>query len=450
MGKATSVAALEGDKPTRRQWKWTALAAMANYIDAGSIVAGASGLGLWQTYFHMSNSLVGLLGAISSNAISAGVGALIGGRICDKFGRKKIYSWDLLVYAFGLLWIIFAIKAWMIVVGYIIVGLAVGADVPASWTVIAELAPTKSRGKLSGLAQALWNTGPMVCLLLAAALSPLGVLGTRLVFVHLFIIALVTWMMRRGMAESIRWQQASGTRSAAERKTSDYGGLSRDGYRALFTERHIGALVFLISMYGLWNLNAGTQGFFSPYILQTVGGESHAMSLIMGCLGFALGVLGNLFIFMPFIDRVNHRVFFGVSALLQVCGMALFGMFPLTIFVVLCNVVLGSLAGGFGQQAFFQLWSSELFPTMIRSTAQGVAFAVIRIGLGFWSFFVPILTATGFRSLAWILTSFLAASALIGIIWTPQTRGKTLEEIERERSGGLVAADAGGVSFHSE
>lgn len=112
---------------TKQQWKWTAVASMANYIDAGSIVAGGSGLSLWAAHFGMGNDLVGMLGAFSSNAISAGVGALIGGRLCDVHGRKKIYAWDLLVYAFGILLIIFAVKAWMLFVGYVIVGLAVGA-----------------------------------------------------------------------------------------------------------------------------------------------------------------------------------------------------------------------------------------------------------------------------------------------------------------------------------
>lgn len=137
---------------------------------------------------------------------------------------------------------------------------------------------------------------------------------------------------------------------------------------------------------------------------------------------------------MPLSDRVNRRVLFGVSALIQVIGMSLLALFPLTPFVALLHVFLGGFASGFGQQAFFQLWSSELFPTMIRSTAQGLAFAVIRIGLGIWSLFVPVLTATGFTTLAWILTGFLIVSGLIGVIWAPQTSGKSLEEIEAERT----------------
>ncbi len=59
------------------------LAAMANYIDAGSIVAGAVSLPLWAKQFGFDDDFVSLLGAMSSNAISAGIGALIGGRICD-------------------------------------------------------------------------------------------------------------------------------------------------------------------------------------------------------------------------------------------------------------------------------------------------------------------------------------------------------------------------------
>src|SRR3954469_13755042 len=109
------------------RWKNTILAGLANYIDAGSIVAGAAGLALWAEQFHLSSGFVGIIGAFSSNAISAGVGALIGGWLCDQDGRKRIYQWDLLVYAFGLLWIIFAQQAGMLVFGYVLAGLAVGA-----------------------------------------------------------------------------------------------------------------------------------------------------------------------------------------------------------------------------------------------------------------------------------------------------------------------------------
>jgi inositol transporter-like SP family MFS transporter len=64
---------------TGQQWKWTVLAGMASYLDAGSIVALAAGLALWQEYLGMSSTTVGLLAALGPNAFGAAIGALIGG-----------------------------------------------------------------------------------------------------------------------------------------------------------------------------------------------------------------------------------------------------------------------------------------------------------------------------------------------------------------------------------
>ena len=47
---------------------------------------------------------------------------------------------------------------------------------------------------------------------------------------------------------------------------------------------------------------------------------------------------------------------------------------------------------------------------------------------------LPVLTATGFTRLAWILTAFLCVSGLIGTIWAPRHEGKSLEQIEAERA----------------
>src|SRR5579864_8410515 len=184
---------------TAEDWKNTILAGLANYIDAGSIVAGSAALALWVTQFHLTAAFIGLIGAFSANAISAGIGALIGGRLCDYFGRKKIYQYDMLFYAFGMLWLVFAFEPWMIVVGFVLVGLAVGADIPASWSLIAEMAPAGGRGKHSGLAQVLWYLGPVVVLILFFLLAPLGILGARIVFAHLAVIGLLLTLLRSRM-----------------------------------------------------------------------------------------------------------------------------------------------------------------------------------------------------------------------------------------------------------
>ncbi|HWS81802.1 MAG TPA: MFS transporter, partial [Rubrobacter sp.] len=100
----------EDSHVTGQQWKWTVLAGMASYLDAGSIVALAAGLALWQEYLGMSSTTVGLLAALGPNAFGAAIGALIGGRLGDLFGRKRIYQYDLLVYGLGTLLIVFSLN----------------------------------------------------------------------------------------------------------------------------------------------------------------------------------------------------------------------------------------------------------------------------------------------------------------------------------------------------
>jgi inositol transporter-like SP family MFS transporter len=324
----------------------------------------------------------------------------------------------MLFYAFGMLWLVFAMQPWMIIVGFILVGLAVGADIPASWSLIAEMAPSDRRGKHSGVAQVLWYLGPVAVLGMFLVLAPLGVLGARLVFAHLAIVALVLTALRSRMKESALWEDAQAKSQSAP------------GVAALFTPGHLKSMLFLIGMYGIWNLWAGTNGFFFPYILRTVGSQSQAASVAMQAAGFFVAMISIGLVFMRYSDRRNQRLLIATSAVIQIVGMALLAIFPLTTPIALAYLVLVWFGSGFGAQSFFQLWSAELFPTLLRSTAQGITFAVVRISLGLWSFFVPVLTSTGFTRLAWILCGFLLISGLIGTIWAPRNEGKSLQEIQ--------------------
>jgi inositol transporter-like SP family MFS transporter len=91
----------------------------------------------------------------------------------------------------------------------------------------------------------------------------------------------------------------------------------------------------------------------------------------------------------------------------------------------------GALAG----EAFYKVFSQELFPTMLRGTAQGITFGVARLLLGIWSFFIPTLANSGIRTIAALLTLFLFISGTVGFFFMPDTSGKSLEQIESERSG---------------
>lgn len=435
----------EEEQVTGQQWKWTTLAAMASYIDAGSIVALGAGLAIWSTAFGMSAATLGILAALGPNAFGAALGALIGGRLGDLLGRKRIYKYDLLVYAFGTLWIIFAFNAPMLFIGAVIVGLAVGADVPTSLALVGELSPSKARGKLMGLTQVAWSLGPIVTLVLAFALSPLGLLGIRIVFAHLFVVAIVTWALRRGMVESARWTAASN--AATAERTSDPSEQPEEApvpadplaprrLRNLFSGPNLSALIFTGTIYLFWNLAAGTFGIFLPYILSTLGAQSQGASVALSALSFILTMLAVIFIFMPFSDRSHgaRRLIWGTGAVMQVSAFIVPVILPFTTPVAILTIVLFGTGGALAGEPFYKTWSQELFPTILRTTAQGLSFGVARIFLGIWSFFVPILATTGFTTISISLAAFLTISGVVGFFFMPNTSGKTLEEIEEERS----------------
>ena len=118
--------------------KSTIAVSLTNYLDAGAIVAGASGLTLWQQYLGLTEGHLGLLNAISANCLGAAIGAIMGGFLADKYGRKAIYTYNMLVYMLGVALVMFSVNFPMLLAGFLVTGISVGVGVPASWTYISE------------------------------------------------------------------------------------------------------------------------------------------------------------------------------------------------------------------------------------------------------------------------------------------------------------------------
>ncbi|MCV7283100.1 MFS transporter [Mycolicibacterium flavescens] len=414
-------------------WRATIAVAMSNYIEAGSIIAIATSLAFWQAEFGISNFAVGLLAALSANAFGAAIGAILGGPLCDRFGRKAIYTFDLLVYMVGVLLAAFAANYAMLLTAFIITGIAVGAGVPASWTYIAEQAPSEGRAKHVGTAQLAWSIGPLIGFALAAALAPLGLLGSRLIFLHLFVVAAVVWWVRQGLQESQIWTDEAKSEPAAV--TSAVG---LRGLRGLFSRKvNITALLFLGGIYLFWNTVAGQAGIFMPRVYDTAGLHSPVAQNLLQVLVWGCTVAATYFGFMRYADRVSQRWLYAGGAALGIAGWAVLvaftdgGVPTMLIFAVLWGV-----SSGIGAQAFYSLWASEMFATPYRASAQGVMFCVVRTFTGLLSYFFPtLLVAIGLTGVGLLLIGLLTVALVIGAVWAPSTQGKTLREIEIERYG---------------
>ncbi|EGJ5775015.1 TPA: MFS transporter [Listeria monocytogenes] len=413
--------------------KGTIAVSLTNYLDSGCIVAGASGLTLWATQFGLSSFAVGLLGAVSANAFGSAIGALIGGHLADKYGRKFIYTYNMLVYMLGVTIIMFAMNFPMLLIGFLVTGLSVGAGVPASWTYISEMAEPSIRARNIGISQFAWSCGPAIIFTLGIIVSPLGLLGNRLLFLSLLIVAFVAWQLQRKLEESKDWE-------AEQVKMKESGNRLEHPFKTAFSSMvNVKSVLFLVGVYLFWNLVAGAMGFFMPFVYETVGGLSNTQANLLQAVLWILTAASTYFGFAKFGDRVSHRGLFFVGALMAVASWVVLTFVGMSWVGLWTFVILWGISAGIGAQAFYALWSTELFPTKYRGGVQGVMFFLVRGSTGVWSIVFPVILANlGFTVAGTIMIGLLTVSLLIGVIWAPKTRGRSLDDITKERYGNTI------------
>ncbi len=447
--------------------KSTLAVSLTNYLDAGAIVAGASGLSLWQNYLSLSEAHLGWLNFISANCLGAAIGAIIGGFLADKYGRKAIYTYNMLVYMLGVLIIMVATNFPTLFAGFLVTGVSVGVGVPASWTYISESSETANRGRNICISQMAWGIGPLIILILGTLLAPatgdaatggllfpfvetvaslfgvtdgaaLGVFTSRIVFASLFVVAFVAWLLQRQLNESEEWKAAK----AAEKSSGVKQPSVFSSFGALFSNKTcVKSILFLVGMYLTWNLVCSVMGFFQPHIYETAGGLSNEMANLFAAGQWVVIILMT-FVCSLIVDKVNQRWLFasgvsmGVIAWIIVITIGINSMAGLIIFTLLW-----AMQAGISVQTFYALWASELFPAKFRAAAQGVMFFIVRGLSAVWGLvFVYIYgeNGEGFTLAGSIMLTFFVIALLIGFIGAPNTQGKSLEEITRERYGDNV------------
>lgn len=115
---------------TAHPW-WVALiCGMASYIDSAAIVSSGTALVLYQ---HSIGITEGQIGALSATlTLSIAVGALTGGRLGDRYGRRRVFLTTMAMIVIGSALLVLAPGFAMLMVGMMLVGLGSGADLPVS------------------------------------------------------------------------------------------------------------------------------------------------------------------------------------------------------------------------------------------------------------------------------------------------------------------------------
>ena len=391
----------------KRLWKVATLSGMASYLDAALIVSIGVNLAIYRDAYDMGVWMAGAISAIVTICIA--VGSLVGGRLADVFGRRRLYNLDILCYAVGAIIITLAPDDITLLVGVLLAGLAAGADLPTSLAVVSDAAPDHARGRLIAFTQVMWMLGIIVVVFAGFALSDTGMLGARLITAHLAVAALLTWHLRSRL-ELATGPDPEQDRVPAEKPAEQQGVALRN----VWTRAALVPMLATFAFYVTWGLGANTMGQFTTYLLVTVSGASQSVATGINLACLPIGLLLTL-AFVRIADGPRRDRMFYVATVVQIAAFAIGTLTLGAIVGFLVFYVLYQLSYPFAGEANYKVWSQLTLPADTRGTTQGITYAVSRGVFAGVAFVTPALLDRSPSLLLWVITGCMALSAVAGV-----------------------------------
>lgn len=425
----------------------TGLGWMFDAMDQGMVSGVMAAIG---TDWELSTAQIGMLG--SAGMLGMILGAALSGMAADKWGRRTVVLWTLIIYGIASGLSGFAINYPMLLVLRFITGFGLGGELPAASTLISEYSPKKIRGRNVIILESFWAWGWILAALVAYLLIP--VYGWRTAFWVGAVPALFAAYLRRAVPESPRYLDAMGRGEEADRlirkmeKEADLKEYTENGQtrekenpdsKDVITRLSLGELwsrKYIRSTFVLWviwiGINFGYYGFvlWTPSLLMAQGFalvKSFQFTLIM-CIAQIPGYFSAAYL----VEKIGRKwvltIYFAGTAV----AAWLFGHSDTTAQVL----SFGSLLYFFSLGAWgcVYAYTPEVYPTVARGSGTGWAAAFGRIGAFVAPLIVPVIYKTygeeiGFGYIFALLTIVFAVVALITAIFGKETMGKSLEEI---------------------
>jgi MFS family permease len=382
-----------------------------------------------------------------SALVGAALGAVLFGALAQR-GRKKFYGIDVTLMAIAAVAQIFATGVWSLIAIRFILGIGVGADYVLSPTIMAEHANRGDRGKTLGIGfGVMWWLGAVAAGVLLLVLKGAGVspdMQWRIVLAAGAVPAVSVLYLRRRMPETARYlARLAGDPGAAAIVVEEVSGKVRVELPAVdrrefwhVLNENIGPILASAVLWMMFDIVVYSGILFGPSLIaQGLGIPAAIFSLAMSVI-FILPTA--LLISLYAIDQVGRKPIYAWGMIMSAVVLAIFALFhgQLTAMPVIGLIVYGvysvfitfpSMVSGAG------ILGVELAPTRVRTVAQSISVVGGRIGASISAFLFPLL----FGSIGEVgVILLLAACALLGGLLTfvivPETRGRSLEDINEE------------------
>ena len=438
-------------------WKIALIAGLGTFFDLYEIfLGGVLGPVLAKEW---SLGTTGKALVISSGFIGMFFGAIALGIAADRFGRRRMFLFNLAGYSLLSIAAAASPNLAVFVVLRICAGFMIGAELTLVDTYLSEFIPARVRGRVIAWAYTFGFLGVPLAALLGGrfvAKQHLLIAGWRWLLIVGGIGALAAWAVRTRLPESPRWLTVQGRAAEAETTVSSIEETVRRQSGAELPpvpaapEEPVERLPLRQMFSGEYRRRSTMLSIFQ--LLQTVGyyGFGTLAPIVLVAKGFpvvtSLGFAALSFIgypvgsalSIPLVERFERKFLIIGSALAMAVLGVVFGAARQPWLIVTAGFVLTCASNVFSNG--FHIYQAEIFPTRLRSSAIGITYSLSRAASALMPFIaISVLSSLGatavFIGSAILMVVLCLDVALLG----PRSTGRTLETVAVTDAGAPAA-----------
>ncbi|MGE6226938.1 MFS transporter [Paenibacillus chitinolyticus] len=360
-------------------------------------------------HWKLSAGQVGVL--TSLNSVGMAFGAAIAGYLADRYGRKSVLVWTLLIFSAASGLSALAASFTVLCILRFIAGVGLGGELPVASTLVSESMPVQDRGRAVVLLESFWAGGWILAALIAYFVIPKY--GWQSAFVIGAVPALYALYLRRAIEDPPRFRkERSGESSFAAKVKSVW---SRD-YRRSTVMLWVLWFTVVFSYYGMF--------LWLPTVMVLKGFtlvKSFQYVLIM-----TLAQLPGYFTAAYFIEKFGRKFVLVTYLVLTAFSAIWFGGASTEGMLIAAGMCLSFF--NLGAWGGLYAYTPELYPTAIRSTGAGLAASFGRIGGIVAPLLVGVLVGWGVGIQAIFILFFvmILIGALAVLFWGDETKGREL------------------------
>ncbi|MDM5250379.1 MFS transporter [Lysinibacillus sp. G4S2] len=325
--------------------------------------------------FNIDFATGGLISSVTN--IGMLLGGIIFGILADKYGRVKIFTYTILLFAIGTALTGLATNIEQIYIYRFIAGLGAGGEYGIGMALVAEAWPKNKQGRASSYVSVGAQYGVILAALLSAVILP--TLGWRALFFVGVVPVIFAFIVRKNLEESPEWLAAQKNKKID--KQHEKGKLAQ-----LFeTPRTSMTTMSLIVMATVQIAGYNGLMIWLPSMLQKSQGLSVSSSALW-TISTAVGMIIGMLTFGRFMDRFGAKRAFGIFLLASACAVFLYSYATGSVAILIGGAIVGFFSNG--MFAGYGALISSFYPVQIRSTATNTIFNFGRAIGGFSPIFV--------------------------------------------------------------